>query len=1041
MKFKKIEISAFRIYDKAEHATFDFTINADTTADFVSIYAPNGYGKTSFYDAVEWGMTNNIQRFWQNKTITNGAIDALKSQSNKQVKLWRNINSSQPTYVKILGDGIEPIDRKLRPHGNKKSDADMDGGENLVNPTFRKVILSQEWISAFLREIDGTKRYEIFMDNPELKEINSYYKNLKALFSHCENNILKIDQEINAEKERVSALESENVLEQINQTIDMLTEKFQQTGLNKLTLATSKEEVSRLKNLIVDRLVAVNEETAIKEKLDWVSIAKTGSEEYISIRTYFDLEVENKIIEENQRSIRNILNKFLDCDKKSNEIATLTKLTTEKESIKNALVAIIDQYEEYQRVAVLLRQNESKSDSLKTQINIKSEELSSLEIQETETRSELNSTLASITQTSTIMASLPERLLHIQKLEQDIAAQSKKITDERDRLRLLEMQFKTVDAEIIDLENEVSNINLKTYSKKHIEDQILASSIDDLLANNEALSKNNELLTTLSERIMQNETLHSDLSAFLRQGLEIVNKDRDRNRCPLCEQEFKSHQELAERIANNNALDKVLQDLLSDKNRLQGESSRLKDLIQNTTAQLLLYFGEKIKDKQTLRTKVSDHLETLNKTIASHHDNLEIMQNELRELMIQQLGQTNDAYESTLKGNLNDLRNAEKRLNDVLKKHLQDKKSVHDLLAKLADELKLCQETIAALERSEQYMTVVTWFRINLNTQNISLVTLQNELAENERSINGYFDQLRTLRSELQSLILELATFDQLAERERLNSLTQQKERADARMGAFRNLLKDKLEIEAKFMDFKTLYATLELKEQGFRLAQLSNRSLIEEYVRIEKYADNINEFLQSENAKIALAQLAAHKRFLEQNVRTRLSTELEKTKAFLQDKVKEFFFEELINDFYRKIDPHPDFKEVHFSADFDSDTPRLDVFVRNKAHQKIDLIPNLYFSTAQINILSLSIFLATALNTSEYDCIFIDDPIQSMDSVNILSTIDLLRSLVLNYGKQIILSTHDETFFNLLKKKMPMGRFKSKFLELESVGKVKATV
>lgn len=60
------------------------------------------------------------------------------------------------------------------------------------------------------------------------------------------------------------------------------------------------------------------------------------------------------------------------------------------------------------------------------------------------------------------------------------------------------------------------------------------------------------------------------------------------------------------------------------------------------------------------------------------------------------------------------------------------------------------------------------------------------------------------------------------------------------------------------------------------------------------------------------------------------------------------------------------------------------------------------------------------------------------MDSVNILSTIDLLRSIVLNYDKQIILSTHDETFFNLLKKKMPVGQFKSKFLELESVGKLK---
>jgi DNA repair protein SbcC/Rad50 len=95
------------------------------------------------------------------------------------------------------------------------------------------------------------------------------------------------------------------------------------------------------------------------------------------------------------------------------------------------------------------------------------------------------------------------------------------------------------------------------------------------------------------------------------------------------------------------------------------------------------------------------------------------------------------------------------------------------------------------------------------------------------------------------------------------------------------------------------------------------------------------------------------------------------------------------------------------------------------------NLIPNLYFSTAQINILSLSIFLASALNSEKYDCIFIDDPIQSMDSINVLSTIDLLRSIALSYDKQIILSTHDENFHNLLKKKMPPDLFKSALYEV----------
>lgn len=1041
MKFKKIEISAFRIYDKAENATFDFTIGENETADFVSLYAPNGYGKTSFYDAVEWGMTNNIQRFWQNKTITNGAIDALKNQSDSQVKLWRNIHSSQPTYVKIIGVGIEPINRQLKTHGNKKSDADINGGENLENRTFRNVILSQEWISAFLREIDGTKRYDIFIDNPELRDVNSYYKNLKTLLNYCHVSISSIDQKIKDELKRITALETENILEKINQQIDILTEKFEQPGFNKLTLATSQEEVSRLKNLVIDRLISANEEAAIREKMQWVVAAKIGNDDYISIRSYFDLEAKNKTIEETLRVIRYILAKFIDSDKITNQITALNKLLVEKEAIKNDISGVINQYEEYLRVYGLLLVFENRSDVLRSEINAKSGELSSLEIQESEIRADLNSALAGISQTTKSISGLPERLQLIQRIEQEIIGQNQKIVQEKELLKPVEAQFKNIEAEIKALEEKLADINKGDYSKNLIEDKILASSIDMILANRDALAKIEEQLKSLSKRIAQQETLNLEISAFVRRGLEIVNKDRDSNACPLCEQSYKSHQELSERIAGNNALDSLLKGLFIDKNILEQESARLHELINTATVQLLLYFEGKIKDKRALLITVSDHLKTLTKTIALFDENLKAIENDLREVMMQQLGLSNEEHERKLKNNLEALRQTEERLNSALKKQTQDKKTLNDLLAKLWDELKILGETMTTLKRSEQYLAVLAWFRVNFSTENVSLDVLQKEFSENDGLIKEYFDKASKLRTELESLTLELSTFNQLEEKERLINLTNEKEFADARMDGYRTLLKDKLEIELQFIDFKTLDSKLDLKEQDFNVAQLNNKALVDEYVKIEKYANHINEFLQSENAKIAMEQLAADKRFLEQNVRSMLSAEIGKTKTFLEEKVKDFFFEDLINDLYRKIDPHPDFKEVYFRADFEAEIPRLDVFVRDKMNKKIELIPNLYFSTAQINILSLSIFLATALNTPGYDCIFIDDPIQSMDSVNILSTIDLLRSLVLNYNKQIILSTHDKTFFNLLKKKMPMGPFKSKYLELESVGKVKAVV
>jgi exonuclease SbcC len=262
----------------------------------------------------------------------------------------------------------------------------------------------------------------------------------------------------------------------------------------------------------------------------------------------------------------------------------------------------------------------------------------------------------------------------------------------------------------------------------------------------------------------------------------------------------------------------------------------------------------------------------------------------------------------------------------------------------------------------------------------------------------------------------------------------------NTRLEAYRQYLKSNLDLNIALLNKKDLIIKLDLLLEETK-NQLSHvKSLHEEYEKLDKYCDNVWPFIQSEKAKEEIRKTKEELEFLTKNVEPILKKERSNTKKYLETRIKDFFHEDLINSLYRKIDPHPDFKTVEFLANFDADNPRLDVFVRNEKDEN-KLIPNLYFSTAQINILSLSIFLASALNSKDYQCIFIDDPIQSMDSINVLSTIDLIRSLVVNEGKQIILSTHDENFHKLLKKKMPPELFESKFLELESFGKVKKEI
>lgn len=65
MKIKKVEIKAFRLFKKTR---VNFTAKKDSSkaANFVAIYAPNGFGKTSLFDAMEFCMTKSIHRVKSN---------------------------------------------------------------------------------------------------------------------------------------------------------------------------------------------------------------------------------------------------------------------------------------------------------------------------------------------------------------------------------------------------------------------------------------------------------------------------------------------------------------------------------------------------------------------------------------------------------------------------------------------------------------------------------------------------------------------------------------------------------------------------------------------------------------------------------------------------------------------------------------------------------------------------------------------------------------------------------------------------------------
>jgi DNA repair exonuclease SbcCD ATPase subunit len=125
-----------------------------------------------------------------------------------------------------------------------------------------------------------------------------------------------------------------------------------------------------------------------------------------------------------------------------------------------------------------------------------------------------------------------------------------------------------------------------------------------------------------------------------------------------------------------------------------------------------------------------------------------------------------------------------------------------------------------------------------------------------------------------------------------------------------------------------------------------------------------------------------------------------------------------LVDDIYGRLDPHPAFKTIEFETDTyyrrGATTPLVRDPVANVAAD-----PLIVFSTSQANIAALAYFLAmgSSARVRSVPFLLLDDPLQSMDDINVLGFADLCRHL--RASRQLMISTHESRFANLLERKL----------------------
>ena len=1035
MKIKKVEIEAFRAYKTKADGTFDFTNEGDNPSNFVAIYAPNGFGKSSFYDAVEWAVTNHLERLGgeYNKSNFERAAKSTKHPNEGQ-KILRNKYADKQVITKVAVSTTRPIPfenelPKLRANGRDLSFGDKSQRRNEF---FRRVVLSQDEIDRFLREAKPQERYAKFMESfggdTEIarKELSVLISDNNAELSvfnkQCESLIEELKQPINLSVfEHFNSVATE--LNAAGENIVLPDERF------------SSQSEYQLNASLVSR----------QHELNMLLQAKTKTSEALADRLAKMPEIERHInyqVEQKPQLTR-LLKGVADADKYQMLFDSYNKCMEDQKQAHVHLTRLIEIAENTETFLI----TESRLLELSTIQKALTEErsnsifnLTSLEQQLIELNSELKIAddralllRNSVDNAGAVYVLLSNHRAQIGTLSQQITA--KEITIQVDKIQLDELNRELKEVSALSITSNLlltGNVGVLLFDQDKIEQlRRCQADLDLIEVHNQALSATQKALTEQMEQ-------HEQLVAI---GLDYLAVQPS-HICPLCTTHHSSTETLLEKVTSQNLMSELS---LENSKKLSLSFMRQKELreaIQAITEQAVEAQVQQLGSLHKKLTEVSErHAQAVfeKSTLEAECNTLEVGITELEKLV---WGLSNDELVSRVETELSQL--ATKRFN-LLERQAELSNQVQSVTTWIkSKDSELCALISESERKSSEhvYVTIKTYLNENAIAASELKKHCETKKIEFDTEVLKYKDACESLASQC--------------------NLLKQEMMADGTWMDFANLKLQKVNLEVSFTRSQTavngFYESLsdiiivqpedtvekvkgvitgaieDCRLQTQELNKLLNsiKLLLELMVSFKPYIKRIS--LQEEFTNV--------EKLLEQRNRVDVALKEERDKIVdsLKMLINNFFYEDLINSIYRKIDPHPAFKKVEFRADFDSDKPGLNIVVSDGAGGLIS--PILYFSAAQTNILSLSVFLANALHAKDdegnpINVILIDDPIQSMDSINILSTIDLLRSICLQFDKQIIISTHDENFFKLLQRKIPTQILGSKFLQLEKFGVV----
>jgi exonuclease SbcC len=1038
MKIKKVEIEGFRAYKFRKDGIFDFTLDDDTPSNFVALYAPNGFGKSSFYDAVEWAFTANLERYTaeHNKKNNHSAARGTK-QDQVPLKILRNkdVPDHIITRVEVIttrGDFPRSLP-KLRSNSMDLNLGPTKNKNGKEGKGFEKIILSQDAIDRFLREAKPQERYQLFMQHFG-GEAEALRTEITAILTENKMTLDSLRKQKSDVKKRLKAPVDPTIFEKFNSLAESLNNEGESISL--VTEAFDSSAEYKLVSSIIERKHALSSSCAVERQRERSLLEQASRLEEFQL----NLDV---ITEQSSR------------------FTFLTKGATDSQHYQALSAAYDKNQKDWQQYTAQLTELDAIEKFIPGFLTDESEskkatsEREALINEKADISLSLNAAQSSVKQCQDALTATDQRALALRSMIAGSSAIYSEISMHKDGLLGLKSQLqKKHDSIKIDKgERERITLNLNKLSALPVTSESLRgpdgilfelppSRIQEVYSAQqelELLQKHDFAIRTTQLALTRQKQA---IELLVSHGLTYLASWPSDN-CPLCRANHPSSDALTSAIRNNDLLTEAERQNAIQLEQIAARIISLKYLVDSALTEAKDRLGKKIIGIKTQLNQLSSRIHSVEQECHSLATIISTTEQTIAALQLRVWSLDSNELHTRIDAELASLSHASTSQREQLSLANKRLIDVQAQMVKISNRIEALHLLVAGITAKEQNKTIVAFAskeavrdfgylqghcfqkRANLersahesSTQMEALSAQCHELHKTMLDDGNWIDfQLLIAQKDDVSRIISDATFV-----------------VDSFLGSLSRLLGEDIEPNPTFIKSKIEMAIQAAAKQSAYLATKIDRL---ELLTVQLAA--FKPYLESLVLRERLAEI--DKKILEhQLVDSKLSADRELVFAELRERIGSFFFSDLINAIYSKIDPHPSFKEVDFIPDFDSAQPGLNIVIKDDFGGVIS--PILYFSAAQLNILSLSVFLANALHAKDdkgnsLDAILIDDPIQSMDSINVLAVIDLLRNISLRFDKQIIISTHDENFFDLLKLKIPTEVFGSKFLQLESFGVV----